>query len=568
MKTFPAKSIGHMAAIFFASVAFGVVGNGWGLPDIWYGDENFIAKEPITMFREKNPCPETYYYGTFSKYATLLYLSPYLLAQKPEQVDAGDKIFYSTALHLARIFVAIIFGIAALLFYRLLLKLCSRPVALLSAFMLALSPEYVYAGHLVKNTAFLTLLLLLAVLFLANFILSGKKTFLYLASFACGMNSAVQINGGFVFFLVIFATVAWFLGRLDGSDKWKPVKETAVVLMGEFAALGLGLLLFYPCALVHPSWAFYQTYSVVAEIKEGRGLIYPLGLERMPHLLFTSSGLIGLALSVMGLVLYPWKLRKNMSILSRRIVDYLVLPGVIIFYLLYTYLTRMEAYYVLPYLPLYLVFTALFLDFLFSQKAARKSALVFSVLCLVWLAGLAAWIDYAFLRDTRLQAREWIEKNIPPASRIETTYGVPDLQAAYQVNQVDWNYYTPPVPCKLVAFYQNLRKGTLSYPKDSKCPESELYEQRWSNELDDYLRRFSEAGLRERNPDYIIATSYFYCRYLEYPNRYPSTREYWQKLLAGGYDYQIIKRFERPPFIAWTGEILSPEIVVLQRKPR
>jgi len=562
----PLRSAGLMAVILFLSLGVNVIGVSWGLPETWCDDENLTAREAVHMFQNRNLCPAAYYYGTLPKYAMLLYFAPYLVCTKAHGLKSNPLedlpgVYY----FLGRIFIALIAALAAVLFYRFLLKICSSPIAFSTALMLALSPVYVYSAHLIKNTAFLVLLFLLIALLSAQFIISGKRKFLYLASLVCGMNVAVQITGVFAAFLVLVPTVSYLLGKLDPKPGPKAFKETAGIFVREGIAFGLGLGLTYPCALLHPTRAFYQVYVVLSAIKSGEGIIYPLGLVRFPKILFQDSGYIGVSLALLGLILYLWKFRKNLPEASRKVVNYLVLPAAVIFYLCYTSKSRLEPNYLIPYLPFYLVFAAIFLDQLYRSRAGKKAALAIMVLSLAWLGGLALWIDYGFLNDTRYQARAWLEKNIPSGSRIETTTGLFKLSSQYDAYLIDWSYYTPLPPRQLVLLVRKLENKILAQSVDLSLSDYDRYEKEWQAKLDDYLHRFSMSGLKERNPDYIIASSRLYNRYLNYPNRYPSTKKYWEELLAGKYNYQIIKRFDRPPLIGLTGNSLCPEIVILKR---
>ena len=80
---------------------------------------------------------------------------------------------------------------------------------------------------------------------------------------------------------------------------------------------------------------------------------------------------------------------------------------------------------------------------------------------------------------------------------------------------------------------------------------------------------FSLEALTERNPEFIVLSSFYYTRYLwDNSNRedipLPEVNRYFRHLLDGTAGYQIVKKFEKPESVMQI-YYLDPVIVVLKK---
>ncbi len=552
--------------VLAVSLIYNLAGIGWGLPDNWYGDERLLALEAVNLDQGRRLCPQTYYYGTLPKYVLAGFYAPYLSGRTDVITDQDDNPGYAGALWRGRILFALFAALAAAVFFRVLIKICSLPAAGFGALLFALAPTFVNSAHFIKNTSMLALFYCLCLFCASQFLLTGRKKYLYACSLVCGLSLGIQITGSFVFIMLLVPTLLYFSGRLDGQDRLKPWKEMATVIAVEGGLAFLGLALGFPCLFRDPTAVIYQTYAVTMSVKQGLGILYPFGYRQIPWLLFTGSGFVGLVLALSGMVWYLAEKKPSLPRSSRLMANYLLLPAIIFFCLSYSTVRRIDLRYLVPYLPFFLAFAAMFADALLRRAALRTAAIAAMAAAILWLAGLSAAVDYYFIHDTRYQARAWIEKNLPPDARIETTSWLFNFGHSYHPQLVDWKYHEPVLPVQVMRLAKRIKcpSGTCAAGTDPLQTAAD-YEGRWQQQLQQYLYDFSPAGLAERDPGYIVASSGFYDRYLKYPNQYPSTRTYWQDLLAGKLGYRVIKKFAPPRIIGVTTEIVCPEIVILQK---
>jgi len=374
----------------------------------------------------------------------------------------------------------------------------------------------------------------------------------------------IHVSGMFVFILVLVPTLAYLSGLLEGGFKLKPIREILQVIVVEGVLAGLGLCLGFPCLILHPSNVIFQTYQVILAVKQGLGILYPYSYRQIPWLLFLASGFVGFGLFILGLLWYLGSQKETFSDPARKIANYLLIPAILFFLASYATVRRMDLHYLTPYLPFFLAFAALLLESLYQRS--RAIALVLIALSLLWLAGLSAAIDYQLYHDTRTQAKQWISENIPAQARIERTSWLFTFDPEYHPEMVDWSYRHPRPPTSLILASRKIKCRIRSWdPASVNLNDLAEYDARWEEELKSYIHRFSEPGLRERNPDYIIASSGFYNRYLLYPNQYPSVKTFWENLLAGKAGYTVIKKFSPPRIVSLTTQYISPEIVILKR---
>lgn len=541
------------------------LGISWGLPEEWHPDEQYLLNDSVVMARGRKFCPPTYFYGTLPKYALVLVLYPQLLAGKDlsEPSGSGATIFRPENLWLARFFSSLTLAASLILFFLILKEMVSKASAFLVSLLLLFSPAWVCIGHFLKPHIFLTFLTLLSLLWSIKFILGSRLKYLYWSSFVSGLTIGVISTGIFNFTLLIFPAVAYGMGRLGKSPEGAKFPATIRLIIFVAISFLIGAFLAYPCALIHPFAFFQRHYIASVQFSTGRGILAPLGLIQQPEWLFRASGGVGLLLSLAGMIYYFTKARAKTSEPVRKVVNWLILPAILVYYFTLARSRILELRYFVSSLPFYYIFIALSLDQLLQTKP-KKWVLAGAVLPIAGLIGLALMIDYYFLNDTRAQARNWITINLPAGSKIETTSHLPELKGDYQIIPIRWTYERPPVPCWAQELEKKIKKALVDSGSSASCNHT-AYQKFWRKELEVYLHNYSEPGLKERDPDYIVASSIFYDRYLKYPNQYPSVKIYWEELLAGKYGYQVIQKFSPPRIVRLTTEFVSPEILILKK---
>ena len=144
----------------------------------------------------------------------------------------------------------------------------------------------------------------------------------------------------------------------------------------------------------------------------------------------------------------------------------------------------------------------------------------------------ALLVTRLFFTDSRLIAREWLARNVPPGETIDLIANNPG--------------YAPPAPLG-----RRIRMVPV-LSREMAPPE-----------------KFAEAASRYRDEaaGWLVLTASYYERFLEHPAQAPERAAFFSDLLEGRGGFEVVARFRQRGWRRPPAEFLDPEVVVLRRVP-
>lgn len=507
---------------------------GWGLPHIYFPDESFIINRALRM-GTFNLDPEYYGYGVLHVYLlAFLYAVDFVFSYLVGSVHSADDFALAffrdpSAIYLISRMVSVVAGTLTLYTTYLLGKnLFGRTVGLLSASALALSPLAVKLNHTAKTEPLLALAAGLMMLASVRLWEEGKARDYAFAGICYG--AAISLK-----FPAVMLGVPFFLAHCF-SLQAQNIRLALRTVLGSREFAGGLLFTGLTCIVTNP-YGFLPPTRLIRDILTWREWYADpqQGIDRPFHFWFSSAEQ-ALGIGFLGLLLAAFLLALKRGKKERWLVT-----AVLAFWLPLSMSAHKEVHWLLPVFPLlYILSSHLLFAWLGSMQWRRVSLALILAFCAVNLEPAWKTVDYLLIlsqKDTRTLALEWVERNIPPDSKIlmdkgrfMTAYNVPlkenraDLEKLYQESLTsDKNHEVMKFEGLSRYFQYRLRTvagvtyditpiyhGTLA-PKGRPLTRDNL------RSLDDYR----SAGIQ-----FIIISSNYYDRYFhgaEYAGRHDSS---------------------------------------------
>ena len=416
-----------LLAIFFVAIVLRVWGMDYGLPHpLTRPDEEHLVGRAYHILATGNPHPGGFDWPSFLRYLDTLVLGMYYLVGRAlgHYERLWDFLFDAVVLRPGLPYricrgVSVVFGVVTVgMTYLLSLRAYgSRAAALLAAAALATCHLHVRNSHFALLEVPMTFFIILSLLFalraadkpsFANFVFSGV--------FA-GLATSTKYNAGLVVLSLVVAGWISFRSPKRGI--------TLRDLVGRLLVAGLGMTLVF--ALTSPYVVLRQA-AVVRDLGNLISLHYQPESEwaLWTHLRVTLPGGLGwsfLGVALAGLLRALW---------LRRTADWVLLAFFLPYFVFISGLSSAFPRYLVPLTPLFAVFGADLIN-AFPRKSMRARSVVFAVV-LVALCGPSLWSSIQFdrlasVKDTRLQAAEWIAQNVAPQTEILLCrgYGAPHI---------------------------------------------------------------------------------------------------------------------------------------------
>jgi len=398
------------------------------LPYNYYGDESYLIYLSL-KFGTGDLNPHWFIWPTFFQYTLFFLFSIFYLLGKIFGWFKNTTDFLYLYLKDPSIFFLIgritsaFLGTASIyLIYLLSKKIYNKKIALLSSLLFAFLPLPVeYSHYAVVDTA-LVFMLLLAFIFIVNIFLYNKKKDYLLSGLFIGVATATK-------YPAIFWVISIFLAHLFKNNK----KEGFKFLFNKnifLCIIGIFLGFFLTCP-----FAILDFPKFILDIK-GQILCAKIGWfgweKTNPYL----EHLFNL-ISAMGFTLFLFFLLSIFYIIIKKQKDCLIfLIPTIIYFLILGLNKNTYSRFVLPILPLLVIFSS---KFLYDLKIKfNKMNLLWYLMVLFLLSEplyLSIKTDLNFsLPNTMTQAKEWVEKNIPSGSKILLNeYGPALMQSPYKI---------------------------------------------------------------------------------------------------------------------------------------
>jgi hypothetical protein len=423
-----------MAAILAGAAVLRLKGLSWGLP---YGYQD--PDEHVVLLRAFRVAgghlnPQFFYYPSLIFYliggATWV-ASWFHGAHGVSFLSPASFVTDPTPYYLIGRTVVVACGVTSVyLIYRLGKEAFSRPVGLLAALFLAVEPLHVRYSHVAVTDVPATMFGLLALLlFLRAARLGSARSLLY-GALAAGLATGTKYNLGMLF--VPGAIACWYVYR-DGLGAhglrrlWAPAARS---LRRVAVPMFLAFLASTPFALLDPRHFlgdFVRQNHIVANGWLGfenihNGYWYNLSVNLL--------GSLGIVLLVLGLV------GVALALARRTRADYILVPYVLVYYLYVSSWHELMDRYLLPIVPLLIVFAVRACVALACVPVVRRRGVVVVAAALLLLGAIVlparASINYSRSlsgTDVRTVAKAWIEHHVPVSAVIAMEPDGPPLVA-------------------------------------------------------------------------------------------------------------------------------------------
>jgi hypothetical protein len=427
-----------VAALILLAVVVRLAGLSFGLPYVYQVDEARFVQLSSGVFKgDLNPhwfyLPNLYIYLVAGAWEGV-YLTGKAIGKfrTPEdflgRLDTDPTLLYM----IGRLVTALISILTIFFMYVLGKKMYDWRAGMLAALFLIFSLEHNRASHYLYPDAPMILFIVLSLLFVWSVYQEGKTRDYLLAGLFAGLAFATKYGGHVLFIPLVLAHV------FRGLEQKRPLRKIvfSLPLIGSGVAFILAFLATCPYVIFdfatfksHFNWQSAHL-STLGHYGTAESVSVPLFYLRYGFL--ENLGLIIQILALGGLILGFSKGRRREWILFSTPLILQVWVST-----WKTYATR----YMILSAPFFILIAAFFADWLLSRKpfgGAERTR--WPGLALVALAVLPSAVrifqfDVNLIRpDTRTVAKEWIETNLPPKTRIAMEqYGPPISPEVYHV---------------------------------------------------------------------------------------------------------------------------------------
>ncbi|MBM3296397.1 MAG: phospholipid carrier-dependent glycosyltransferase, partial [Candidatus Aminicenantes bacterium] len=428
-----------LAAVLALALAARVIGIGWGLPSIYHVDESWFAGLAVKHF-QGNWDPDFFHVPSLFSYMVTGVWNLYYHAGKAfgkfESREDFLEAYYrdSTVFVVLGRLITILFSMGTVFFLFLIGRDMSRPrTGLLAALFLALSMEHVKISHHMVPDVAMVFFLMPAFFFIWKIYVRGRTADYLLAGAFAGLAFTVKYGGLFLFLPLVLAHA--FRLAENRRPAWR------FLLDARLAGAGLVFLAVFllgtPYAVLNfqrfKTDFLWQSQHLTSTAHFGTPRSVPAWLFYLRHGFRENIGLLAQFLSLGGVVLGLVRLRKkDVLLLSMPLTMFLMIGS------WKSYATR----YLLPLAPFFILLAAVFLDHVLEKivpllRRVRPPALrvlaagaglaMAAVFLVPNVVRVARFNTLLTEPDTRARAESWVNRNIPPGTRVAIESDCPSL---------------------------------------------------------------------------------------------------------------------------------------------
>jgi 4-amino-4-deoxy-L-arabinose transferase-like glycosyltransferase len=395
-------------------------------------------------------------------------------------------------------------------------------VHLLAAFFALSDTALAHNARFAHNDLYLLFFITLALYAIIRYRLSGHRLWLYLAFFSTGCAASSKYTGAS--FVVILLTIFLIANWKTIFKDWLRTLETLFIATALTVA---GYVVGTPRALLWMSFYFKRAIPAALRFASyGRGPDSLIGLYGQWG---TFRSAVGTAAYILFLVAFVWSTVKLARYLLKKIPEdqdrmnivLILLVSIFLFdipfLISYNYVPR----FFLPFLPMFAVLASLSVEdvaLLFEQRGYAVAVPSINVLVILVIAVSflqVVSVTLLFSNDARTPAGKFIA-TLKPDTILEYTL------------------YPPTIPENYFAKARNYPIYMVKYPGET-VPNNKAYQYNQG-----------EAGLYERNVDYLVVDSFTYIRFDDefVCQTNPVECNFFRKLLAGETDLHLLASFE------------------------
>jgi hypothetical protein len=514
----------------------------WGLPYPMHPDERNMADALKTLycplppnFNFLNQCfhPHFFAYGQLPLYLgyLLIFIKKFLLGEIGLFTFGKISIHFSEAILALRFISAIASIFTAIIIFRIYKALNLKTEfyrSFLTFLIIVFSPVVIQFSHFGTTESllmlFYTLIVYLSLLFIANKL--STKHFLFLSAFFVGLSVATKVSSSFFVILPLFVLSPLFI---EGQKK-KLTKKTfaygffyiclTIFFAGIFSPHNLINFREFLSTVRYESAVALGTIDVfyTRQFFLADKVLFPL-IKIFPYAL----GLPASLLFFLGFLFLNTRDSK---------INLLRLAFIIYFFLnlfIYTQWTRFYA----PIFPLMIIFVILFLG-------KTKNVILFSLISLLTIIPGIAYLNIYQNQDIRIEASEWIYKNLP-----NNSYLLSETANVVDVPFLSENIYSKTFSYNAFNFYDLDKNDFLLTELNQALTKADF--------IIIPSRRILFNFTCIKNPnDFAYQTKR--CAILH--KKYPHLINYYKNFVFNEENYRLIKVFSRYPQIKLFGRVV------------
>ncbi|MCS7151561.1 MAG: glycosyltransferase family 39 protein [Endomicrobia bacterium] len=374
----------------------------WGLPYLYNTDEYRVVNFTLKMAATKNLNPGSFVYPTFYLYImlfiySLLFGIGKILGVYKDPLDFGIKFLQDPSLvYIISRAMSAIFGTFLIwVCYMLGKKMYNEKVGVISGFIITVLPSFVEYSHYAKLDMFYTFLVVVFGLFLYLFVKTNNLKYYYLSCIFLGLAISTKYLPA-IFGLMILYVV--YYKKLS------------------FKHLILGFFVIIISFLFGTPYAVIDYRNFLKDVLFGHTIGAGISRRIIDNFILTLKNytFLGCKLPVIG-VLGIISIFSTIKLGFSFNEIYLLIPIVLLF-LVNTFHYHTQWYFLMSSFPFLFILVAYFI-----YKNSLKSKIykkIFLILFLVMIVETIFLVISFGIKDTRTQAKEWVETHIPKGSKI------------------------------------------------------------------------------------------------------------------------------------------------------
>ncbi|MGZ5504580.1 MAG: ArnT family glycosyltransferase [Chthoniobacterales bacterium] len=535
-----------------AAFAFSLHGIRWGRVEDWNPDQMALRRLSATLKPRGFLKPP---FHTFVNHALVLW--PMSLAESSaEAITKRKQNFDELKLLGSRLVVVAMFLGTVLIAYKIADEFYGRNAARIVALLFATSAGFFAYDHLLTADIPVVFWMILATMFAARIIREPRSNNYIFAGICTGLATATKYNGLAVGLALVVAHL------LSKKWSWRALFPDRRLWLGLFM-VPVGFVAGNPYAIL--DWRkfssdFAYNYAVAPRYGGESGIGYDKFGQGIFNILGTPGGILVLLLAIVSILLL---VRRKPD--ERASKCFLVCASVFVVYTLKIgAFPRVPTRFVLPAIP----FLLLMIGPALQQHWLRgKWIYALFVPLLLYNCVCSFYVGKRFRDDPRTAAQSWMETNVRPGSRIESSAASPHWSKLPRLNAVETSARKP-----------KLSKARAEQTIDLRMPHpnsrAELFAKVFEGDEDliaaarqrespPDLRQFTHEELESRNPDYIAVYS------ADHSAPIATVRQYYDDLLQEKFPYRIAfgRTSPKVPWWIYPQDIdhLSGRITILTR---
>jgi len=432
-----------LGGLLLLSLLLNLWGVSYGLPDRYYPDEGRIVNNALA-FGLGDLNPHYFNYPALSMYLLFLLYGGYFAVGRLIGLFASPAdfqlLFFSdptTFYLIGRIANALVGTATVAILYKLGRETYrDRKIGLLAGAFLATLPYFVFLSHFIVTDILQTFFILAAYIFIIRILRTGKLKNYIWAGVLAGLGTATKYSPGVLILSITLAHVLYLTSKKE--------KITFLRLVFPVAVAGFFLFLLFFIGSPYNFLDFKNFYASL-EFRSHLGAVGTFGTRTgtawlvYPRLMFCHGFTILNQLDPLGFVFFGGLI---WAAFRRRREDLLLFLYPLIIYLLVGNWSFGSYRYSLPFIPFFALLGArasVEAGQALKRKIGRENlrrAMVGGLNGFIALALLLSLANTVLLNrllsgpDTRTRAREWVEANIPPGTRIAIEW---DTEATVQL---------------------------------------------------------------------------------------------------------------------------------------